>query len=115
MLISISTQIFDHDGTRQFTVDPESYLQSREVRRRVAAQATLDGGSLIYDTGYSVSDRQFTLTANAPSEDLARWFSRLVREFDRINVSLPEGFHEAIPLAMRMDGARPGLEIRLIK
>jgi hypothetical protein len=114
MIVSVSTQAFDYDGSRVFALAPDAYLKSRAVSRRVSTQATLDGGTLVYDTGYSVSDREFALVSVTPSRDLADFFSRLVRYFDRIVVSLPDGCFEAVPLAMRMEGDRPAIEIRLI-
>lgn len=115
MLVSISTPSFDPDGSRTFRITQESARKVHEGARRVSFQATLDGGVLIYDTGYALADREFTLVTQYPSEDLAAWFSRVVRYYPRVHVSIPDGFYEAVPMRFLMDNHRPAIEIRLVE
>ena len=60
-MIGLSTITFDLDGARIFSGDRNAELKNRKGDRRISRTATLDGGVLIADLGFSDGDR--TLSA----------------------------------------------------
>jgi len=61
MIISLCSHLFDYGGDHRIEVDiGKSDFSS--VSRRVSRTATLDGGALIVDNGYSVSDATYILS-----------------------------------------------------
>ena len=113
MLISIATTTFDPDGARTFPITGDSALGINTGSRRVSMQATLDGGALFYDTGYSVTDRLLRIQSSRPTKDLADWFSRLVRLHTEVRITTPEGSFLAIPVTWSNDNNTPTIELRL--
>jgi len=60
MIASICSQLFDYAGNFLVPVqDMDSDIS--HISRRVSRSATLDGGSIIVDNGYSASDATFTI------------------------------------------------------
>lgn|SRR5574343_569679 len=60
MIISICSQLFDFFGDFLILIEPfDSELS--HISRRVSRTATLDGGAIIVDNGYSASDATFSI------------------------------------------------------
>jgi len=59
MIISLAAYLFDWEGDYLVEADQDSTLS--HVGRRVSRSATLDGGCVIVDNGYTASDATFTL------------------------------------------------------
>jgi len=60
MIISICSQLFDYNGDFLVPVILDDSDLSH-ISRRVSRTATLDGGSVIVDNGYSASDATFNI------------------------------------------------------
>lgn len=60
MNISLCSFLFDYSGDHRFLVDMDKSDFSL-MSRRVSRTATLDGGALIIDNGYSASDATFSI------------------------------------------------------
>ena len=61
MMISFCANLFDYTGDYRFEPDMQNSDFSI-ASRRVSRTATLDGGALIVDNGYSASDATFTIS-----------------------------------------------------
>lgn len=59
MIVSICSALFDYAGDFLVPIELDSDLS--HISRRVSRTATLDGGSIIVDNGYSPSDATFTI------------------------------------------------------
>jgi hypothetical protein len=60
MIVSICSKLYDNQGN--FLVDAdENDSDFSSVSRRVSRSATLDGGCIIVDNGYTPSDATFTI------------------------------------------------------
>jgi mevalonate pyrophosphate decarboxylase len=60
MIVSLCAALFDYGGNFLFSTDMTDSDFSH-VARRVSRSATLDGGCIIVDNGYSPSDATFTI------------------------------------------------------
>jgi hypothetical protein len=86
----LSAPVSDSQGQIEFKFDVgNSELLSRE--RRITRRATLDGGSVFDDYGYSHSDRDFTLVTYMSGE-MIEALNYMVETFSSILVSTVEGF-----------------------
>lgn len=81
------------------TVDPAGVValecladqNSGEMRRRVSRVATLDGGAVFNDGGYSEADRTILLRWVPKSAEQEAAVARLVELYARLQVSMPRG------------------------
>lgn len=87
MLITLSTPTFDLDGYVEIDATTDTGTQ----RRRVNRVATLDGGAVFNDFGYSEADR--TITAEWEFKDAATEaiVSRMLRLYSRVLLSCVDG------------------------
>lgn len=92
MLISITSKLFDLAGSVLLNVPDPDYGQTR---RRATRVATLDGGAVVNDGGYSESDRQIQLRWRVSSSE-DETLRRIVRLHSRIVASTPVGVLESI-------------------
>lgn len=95
MLNIISTPTFDPDGFVELTVRNDT--TAGEVRRRSNRVATLDGGAVINDFGYTDSDRTITLRWAFVDAATEVEVDRLVRTYDRLQVATRAGVFLAAP------------------
>ena len=95
MLNTISTPTFDPDGFIELLVRNDT--TAGEVRRRTSRVATLDGGAVINDFGYTEADRTITLRWQFSSKDIEADVDRLVRLYDRLQVATSQGVFLAAP------------------
>lgn len=68
MIISLCSYLFDYSGDHRLRVDM-SKSDFSLLSRRVSRTATLDGGALIVDNGYSVSDATYIISVPDLSAD----------------------------------------------
>ena len=88
MIISICSQLFDYNGDFLVQVILDDSDLSH-ISRRVSRTATLDGGSVIVDNGYSASDATFSI---------------VIRDIDaatRLNLMLMIQRHSAITVSLK--------------
>lgn len=86
MLASLSTLTYDPAGHVLLDVLPDSALQARP--RRVERVATLDGGSVFNEFGFSESDMVITLTWQPTTRAIEDSIDRLTRLYSRLHLSL---------------------------
>ncbi len=93
MLIALSTPTFDLDGY----VEIDATIDTGSQRRRVNRIATLDGGAVLNDFGYSEADR--TMVAEWTFKDAATEVivARMVRLYSRLALSCGDGVFTVAP------------------
>jgi len=88
------------------TADPAGYIELSvmdpvkaigETARRVNRVATLDGGAVINDFGYSDADRTIDLAWMPTSRAVEDAVVRMLKLYEQIHVSTPAGFFRAAP------------------
>jgi hypothetical protein len=97
-MIAIATQTYDLEGARVFrNTDRSRDMKNRRGERRVSRTATLDGGCLIADMGYSDGDR--TITVEEPEADVAAVdFARyIIEHYNTVAVATEDGAYAAAP------------------
>lgn len=95
MLATLSTTIFDFSGYVELDLLPE--YTDGEVRRRVNRTATLDGGAVLADGGFSDADRTLQLRWARRDADIEAAVERLLSTYGSIVVSTPSGVFLAAP------------------
>jgi hypothetical protein len=95
MLHTVSAVNFDPLGHVELQVRDST--TSGETRRRVNRIATLDGGAVLNDFGFSEADRTINLTWPASSQSTEQAIDRLVQLYDRLHVSTRAGVFLAAP------------------
>jgi hypothetical protein len=86
MLAAISSTVYDPFGWIALEVMPVSAFQDR--RRRTNRIATLDGGAVFNDGGYSDADRTIRLRWKVRDRDTEDSMDLLVRLYSTLNVSI---------------------------
>jgi hypothetical protein len=99
MQIALCARAFDFAGALLVDVPTPEF---GDMRRRGNRIATLDGGAVVNDFGYSPADRIFTLRWRI-NEDEEATVRRLIALHDRLSVSTPEGLFECIVFSFTAD------------
>lgn len=89
MLHTISTTTYDPFGVVELDCIPTQ--TTGEVRRRMNRVATLDGGAVVNDYGFTDADRVIELRWAPTSVAVEANVERLVRTYNRLIVSTPAG------------------------
>jgi hypothetical protein len=103
MKIGINTLTYDLQGSMVFEQDAKTEIKNNTGSRRVSRTATLDGGAVAYDSGYSASDRNYTLATIDKTGSIATWAERLVTSYTLVKLITINGVFEAIPEKWRVD------------
>lgn len=95
MNVSVCAKEFDLSGV----LDIAAFDEGVEISnvRRINRIATLDGGSVFTDKGYTHSDRVLSVTyptVSVTHDDTAR---RILESHSRVTVAIGEGVFEAAP------------------
>ena len=93
MLNILSTPTFDTVGYVEVNVTADT--TTGDTRRRISRIATLDGGAVINDGGYSDGDRILSLTWVADNADLEAAVKRMVELYPQIQISTRDGVYLA--------------------
>jgi len=112
MLYALSTLIWDPQGYVE--VDALPAQTDGEVRRRVNRVATLDGGAVVNDAGYSEADRTIELRWVRTSPAHEYLIERLVRLYPRIHVATRAAVYEAAVEAYLPGAAESALRLLVI-
>lgn len=99
MIVGINASSFDPLGSVELDllVDQSNF---GEVRRRANRIATLDGGAVFNDFGYTHADRTISLVWRPESLAQKERIERLVRLYSDLIVSVPDGVYRCAPEAM---------------
>lgn len=111
-MIQLTAIDFDPFGFITLHELPSSELSS--IQRRSNRVATLDGGAVFNDTGYSAADRTFNIKWRIRSRDEIAQVRRLLKLHRFIRVSTREGMFEALPQSLSDNGSEGDLTL-LIK
>jgi hypothetical protein len=96
VLHTIATPTADHAGYIELSVmDPVASIG--ESARRVNRVATLDGGAVVNDFGFSEADRTIDLAWQPTSRAVEDAVVRMLKLYEQIHVSTPAGFFRAAP------------------
>ncbi len=95
MLIVLSTTTFDPDG--YIEIEALDDFNAGPTRRRMNRVATIDGGAVFNDFGYSEADRSITLTWPSESKALDAAVLRLVQIYAQIVIATRDGVFLAAP------------------
>jgi len=108
-IVCISTIEFDLNGHKEIPI-VNSSSDINSGARRATRTATLDGGCVVHDTGFSDSDRSVTIKAEY---DYMEWFQYIVQTYRLIHLSLDDGFYYAIPMRYREQNNHAVLDLEI--
>jgi hypothetical protein len=99
-LIGLSAMVYDLDGAAVIPVIGD-ISTTRAGGRRATRTATLDGGCVVYDTGYAAADRTIRIETDAAHLGFLEY---LVQTYSLVILTLPDGAYFAIPSRYNGDG-----------
>lgn len=110
-MIALSSPTYDPSG--------HIFIDSRfenpfEAQRRGSVTATLDGNSVTYDTGYSISDLTLRATVNNPTKTMLETLRYLVAYYSQIVVACEIGVFRAVLEVSMPTGNRATIRCRLL-
>lgn len=108
-MISICSALFDING--QFLVEPDIDSDFSFVSRRVSRSATLDGGCVIVDNGYTASDATFTINLTNITELEKYGLLALAQVHNLITISVDKSIFSG---AIERIDEQKGLKIRFL-
>lgn len=114
--VGIAAPVFDPSGW--FLVDRivGTGSDTRALSRRVTRTATLDGGAVVNDQGYSPADRTILIQFDAAAdEDLIEGMRRLLRLYSSLILSLADGCFTASPSAFRVTNGKATLTLLIVE
>lgn len=93
MRIVLSALTFDPAGV--VALDARATQTLGDLRRRMNRVATLDGGAVFNDFGYSEADRSIKLVWQVTSAATEAAVARLLQLYARVHIAAPQGFFMA--------------------
>lgn len=103
MQATLSPLTFDPAGPVALNALPGQTVG--ESRRRMNRVATLDGGAVFNDFGFSEADRTIKLSWQVQSAAQEAAIARLVQLYARVHVAMPQGFY-LVALEVYAPGAK---------
>jgi hypothetical protein len=110
-MLGISTIMADEAGAINLSVTLSPTL--RTGMRRVTRTKTLDGGCVIYDGGFSDSDRTWSIEADITKDNWDDLWA-IHKSYSLVNLAVKEGFFSGCIETAVMDAGKVTLSI-LIK
>lgn len=109
-------------GISTFDYDPSGSLLLRErvenpfgAVRRGSVTATLDGGSVSYDTGFSVSDTTFRFSISHTTKTVLQQLQYLIAYYPELRLCCESGCFRGILAFPQMNGGTAALEFRVLE
>jgi hypothetical protein len=112
MLTTLSSTTADLDGFVELQTTPET--TDGETGRRISRVATLDGGAVVSDGGYSEADRTIELAWRPQTFTDDSLVARLVQLYDRVQVSTRSGCYLAAPEVYRPGATESTLRLLVV-
>ena len=110
MIVSLCSVLFDYAGDHLLDASPSGSNFSL-LSRRVSRTATLDGGALVVDNGFSVSDATFTISLPDISAAQHAALSASIKRHSLFTLSFRQGCYLGVVEAV--DEAQ-GFKIRFL-
>jgi len=111
-MISIATPTFDLSGTLVLSHTEASVLDTQT--RRVSRKATLDGGAVILDRGYTDADRDLNLRAKLVDLAQVGRAAYLLETYSQLLVSTERGCFLCAPVSKRVANGQLHLSFHVI-
>ena len=105
-MIGLSTITFDLEGARIFSGDRNADLKNRKGDRRISRTATLDGGVLIADLGFSDGDRTLSAIELDATQEAVNFAQYIVEHYTLINAATDDGVYEVAPESYIVDDGK---------
>ena len=96
-VIGLASLTYDADGARFIKQSPDVDNDNNAGGRRCSRVATLDGGAIMNDSGYSAADRTYTVKTRDDTGDIAAWAERIVQTYSTVSLATKHGFFNGTP------------------
>lgn len=106
--VGVSAIKFDLDGDAILSQDTEQNKGNKSGGRRATRTATLDGGAVVYDTGYSAADREMVVSTRL---EYLQWLRRMSQLYSIVRLTTEEGAFQGVPERFRIRDNRAELVI----
>jgi hypothetical protein len=113
MRCTLSTPTFDLDGFVELQLS--SPAEPSETRRRVNRIATLDGGAVLNDFGFTDADRTLLLSWQPTGRQEHLDIERLVQTYAQLQVAITSGVYLAAPEVYQQGDDESTLRLLVIR
>lgn len=113
MKVNLSCLTFDLDGTVELNCTEESSIGS--IERRLTRVATLDGGAVFNDFGFSEADRTAELYFLPTKIEQEEAVKRLVKLYARLRMTSREGIFEVAPQSYQKRNSESTLKLLIVR
>jgi hypothetical protein len=113
-MIAISTELFDLNGDHVYDGLSEPLLNTTGFRR-TSKTATLDGGAVIFDGGYSDADRDIKIIKENFTEADLSFTQYIIKTYGRVLVSTDEGVFVCVPDRFFVDGRELEFDLLILE
>lgn len=113
MITYLSSPTVDLDGSVMIDASPESDFG--EVRRRAFRIATVDGGAVVNDYGFSYADRDFTIFWETGPKVYEDKIDRLCRIYARLKFACHLGIFTVVPQSYRINNGQSELKLLVLE
>lgn len=96
-MIGIATETFDTGGAHIFKTSGADEAVNESGSRRCTRTSTLDGGCVVYDTGYSDSDKTIIVKEKNSSETAVSFAKYIVKNYRTVLVATCDGVFRGVP------------------
>lgn len=111
-MIGIAAPVYDPFGWFVLSQIDGKGSDTAALSRRVTRTATLDGGAVVNDQGYSPADRTIDIQFDAQeSEDVVEGMRRLLRLYSSVELTMADGCFNASPSAFRVTSGKATLTL----
>lgn len=111
-MIGVAAPVYDPFGWFVMHNPDGKGSDTAALSRRVTRTATLDGGAVVNDQGYSPADRTIDVQFDADtSEDVVEGIRRLVRLYSSVVLTMADGCFNASPSAFRVTSGKATLTL----
>ena len=97
IIIEVASKVYDSDGARFLKQDAGQEIENNKGARRVTRTATLDGGAVADDSGYSAADRTYIVKTKDETGEIAAWAERMVKTYSTVTLSTRFGCFTGTP------------------
>ena len=101
--VGISTLTADIAGARLLYLEPASRSSMDAGTRRATRTATLDGGCVVYDAGFTAADQTWNLSVRATSATVGAFLAYLVKTYNTVRLATSDGVFDASPRSWRVE------------
>lgn len=114
-MIGISTRTYDLLGSMIFPLSDSDDMINGNGKRRCSRTATLDGGCVVYDTGYAEGDRTIKVREKDADKSLVDFAKYITQKYPTVIVTSRDGAYIGVPESYNVNNGTLEMDILIIE